>query len=135
MPLPFSSTQIEVVQAIDDAEQKKLSQVPTFNEHQSSIIPRVHSRGFNPHYQGFGQKAVGDRYQWPHDGKAADDNEGERLVCEVPARVKVIPQLYHRTLERAQTILDRDLLLGADHLPLMLSTTLFDSDHRQDVNW
>jgi len=38
-------------------------------------------------------------------------------------------------LERAQTVLDRDLLLGGDHLPRMSSTALFDSEHRQDIHW
>jgi len=86
----FSSTQSELFQATDDAEQKKVGEVLTLNQRQSSIILRVHSYAFDRHYQGFGQKAIGDSYQWPRDGKATDDNEEGRPICEVAARAKVI---------------------------------------------
>lgn len=46
-----------------------------------------------------------------------------------------ITQLYRRTLERARLILERDLLLGADHLPRMSATTLQEGEHRREVGW
>ncbi|KAK5073408.1 hypothetical protein LTR70_010284 [Exophiala xenobiotica] len=44
-------------------------------------------------------------------------------------------ELYHRTLARARTILDRDLLSGADHLPRMTASALHESEYRTEVGW
>ena len=46
-----------------------------------------------------------------------------------------ITQLYHRTLQRARSILDRDLLLEASHLPRMSAPALHEGEHRQEVSW
>jgi hypothetical protein len=46
-----------------------------------------------------------------------------------------ITQLYHRTLERARLIMDRDLLLEADHLPRMSPTALHEAEHRREMGW
>lgn len=50
-------------------------------------------------------------------------------------RMEHVTQLYQRTLARARMILDRDLLLGADHLPRMSASALREGEHRQEVGW
>ena len=46
-----------------------------------------------------------------------------------------VSQLYRQAVREARQILDRDLLLGADHLVRMSSEHLLESEHRQEMNW
>ena len=46
-----------------------------------------------------------------------------------------VGRLYHQAIYEARQILDRDLLLGAGHLVRVSSEHLFESEHRQEVNW
>jgi hypothetical protein len=46
-----------------------------------------------------------------------------------------IGQLYRHAVDEARQILDRDLLLGADHFVRMSAEHLSESEHRQDVHW
>lgn len=46
-----------------------------------------------------------------------------------------ITQLYRRTMARAELIMRRDLLLGAEHLPQITAADLFEGEHRQEMGW
>lgn len=50
-------------------------------------------------------------------------------------RMEHISRLYDSTLARARQILDKDLLLGADRLPRMTASALYESEHRTDIGW
>ncbi|KAJ9656297.1 hypothetical protein H2198_005072 [Neophaeococcomyces mojaviensis] len=58
-------------------------------------------------------------------------------VCYKGTNVSMaqVSQLYRQAIRDARQILDRDLLLGADPLVRMSSEHLFESEHRQEVNW